>query len=72
LGSTFFPAVPFDKTYAWLNYAFLKIMRHLKGAALAKVLGFGRISVIDFGVAGGFGLLSAEATAHSVEHLVDI
>jgi len=68
-----------------LNYAFLKIMRNgkcadkpmyvwgiLQAAALAKVLGFGRISVVEFGVAGGFGLLSAEVTAHSVERLADI
>ena len=85
LGFDFFPAVPFDNTYAWLKYAFHKIMRNgncadkpmyvwgiLQGVALARVLGYGRISVIEFGVAGGFGLLSAEATAHSVERLVDI
>ncbi len=80
-----FPKVPFDNTYPWLNYAFLKLMKDgqcvrkpmyvwgiLQGAALAKVLGIPKISVIEFGVAGGFGLLGAEAIARSVEAITEV
>ncbi len=75
-----YPPVPFDNTYPWLNYAFLELLKHgpgayypayiwgvLQGAALAKVLKIPRISVIEFGVAGGHGLLNLEAAAEAVK-----
>jgi hypothetical protein len=74
------PPVAFDNTYPWLNYAFSRVVRDprcrlrpqyawgvVQGAALARVLGIPRISVIEFGVAGGFGLLALECAALSVE-----
>jgi hypothetical protein len=74
------PKVPFDNTYPWLGYTFQELMRDplcarkpmyvwgaLQGAALAKVLGIPEISVIEFGVAGGAGLLSLEHTAQLAE-----
>jgi hypothetical protein len=39
----------------------------LHGARLAKRLGFERTSVIEFGVAGGTGLVTAETLAPSIE-----
>jgi len=39
----------------------------LHGARLAKRLGFQRTSVVEFGVAGGAGLIAAEALASSVQ-----
>jgi hypothetical protein len=39
----------------------------LHGARLAKRLGFQRTSIIEFGVAGGAGLVTAEALAASIE-----
>ena len=80
-----YPKIPFDNTYPWLNYAFLEVVADgrcayrpayvwgiLQAAALAKVLGIPKISVIEFGVAGGFGLLCAEAIARSVEVMTEI
>ncbi len=74
------PRVPFDNTYAWLGNTFQELMRDprcakkppyvwgvAQGAALAKVLRILEISVIEFGVAGGAGLLSLEYTAAAVE-----
>jgi hypothetical protein len=65
------PSVPFDNTYAWLTPSFKKlhldpacalrpayIWGCLQGAALGKVLGMERVSVIEFGVAGGGGIVS--------------
>jgi len=40
----------------------------LHGARLAKRLGYQRTSVVEFGVAGGAGLIAAEAFASSVQH----
>jgi hypothetical protein len=81
LGYEAYAPVPFDNTYEWLNYAFLAIMKNtensaarpaytwgvIQGAALAKVLGMKRISVIEFGVAGGCGLIALERIAKAVE-----
>lgn len=78
-------AVPFDNTYPWLNYTFSKLMEDpqyrqypqyiwgvMQGAALAKVLQIPRISVIEFGVAGGFGLLTLERIAEGVENITNV
>jgi hypothetical protein len=79
------PEVPFDNRDDWMRFAFLKLMRDpvcrkrpqyvwgvLQGAALSKVLGISRISVIEFGVAGGGGLISMERTAELTEEMVGI
>ena len=47
-------------------------MGRLEGASLAKALGFPRISVTEFGVAGGRGLLALEKIAVPVETLLDL
>ena len=73
-------AVPFDNSYTWLGENFLHLRKDpvcaknpgyiwgvLQGAALGKILGIERISVIEFGVAGGRGLLAMERTAELVE-----
>ncbi len=78
-------SIPFDNSTEWLNAAFSKLMVEpdlavrpqyawgvLHGAALAKVLGVSRISVVEFGVASGAGLLSMERIAEAVECLVGI
>jgi len=44
----------------------------LQGAALGKVLGLRRVSVIEFGVATGGGLLSLERIAKHAEELIGI
>lgn len=72
--------VPFDNSYDWIGQAFRHILGDpgggghrpyvwgvLQGAALAKVLGHRRISVFEFGVAGGAGLVSLERIAELVE-----
>ncbi len=77
--------VLFDNTYAWLNNSFLRLMRDakcsareqyiwgvLQGVALAKVLGLKKISVIEFGVAGGAGLLALERIAERAEEMTGI
>ena len=79
------PAVPFDNTYAWLNHAFSRVVRKpgcqlrpqyawgvVQGAALARVLGVSRVSVLEFGVAGGHGLLALECAAAAVETLTGV
>jgi hypothetical protein len=77
--------IPFDNTYEWLGVSYHKLVQDpvckrkgsyiwgvLQGAALGKVLGLERISVIEFGVAGGRGLLAMERTAERVEEMVGI
>lgn len=77
--------LPFDNTYEWLCQSFLHVLNDplsrrrppyvwgvLQGVALAKVLGYPRVSVIEFGVAGGAGLLSLERIAELVEQMVNI
>lgn len=79
------PVLPFDNRDDWMRYAFLKLSKDevckrrpqyiwgvLQGAALSKVLGHTRISVIEFGVAGGGGLISMERSAELTEELVGI
>jgi hypothetical protein len=78
------PPVPFDNTYPWLNYTFSDLSELTKGAypqyawgvtqgtALAKVLGLPRISVIEFGVAGGFGLLALQRISEALERRTNI
>jgi hypothetical protein len=44
----------------------------LQGVGLAKVLGFDRVSVIEFGVAGGAGLLALERIAEAAEELLGV
>jgi hypothetical protein len=78
-------ATPFDNGYLWLLGNFSKLMKDpicsrrpqyiwgvLQGAALAKVLGMLHISVIEFGVGGGAGLLTLERIAELCEEMVDI
>jgi hypothetical protein len=63
--------IPFDNRYDWLGASFQKLKNDplcarksayiwgvLQGTALGKVLGLQQVSVIEFGVAGGSGLLS--------------
>jgi hypothetical protein len=72
--------LPFDNTYDFLRQAFSGIMKDeacsgkpmyvwgvLQGAALAKVLQIPRISVIEFGVGGGWGLICLERIAERCE-----
>jgi hypothetical protein len=74
-----------DNTYAWLGAAFTDIMRDavcakrpwyvwgvLQGVVLARILELDDVSVLEFGVAGGAGLLSLERTASRVEKLVGV
>ena len=71
--------------YPWLNYLLDKLVLEkgrafrphftwglLHAAHLAKVLGVKRISVIEFGVAGGNGLVSLEGIAEQVEGLIGV
>ena len=44
----------------------------LQGASLAKVLGIPRVSVIEFGVAGGLGLLALETISEVIERKTNI
>lgn len=77
--------IPFENSYTWVRATFLQLMRDpscarrpayiwgvLQGVALAKVLGIERVSVIEFGVAGGAGLLALERIAEMVEELPGI
>jgi hypothetical protein len=74
-----------DFAYPRLNHLFTKLLREgggvlrpkytwgvLQGANLAKALGICHISVIEFGVAGGNGLLSLERIAQKVEALFEM
>lgn len=77
--------VAFDNTGAWIGYAFQELMKDdlcrrkpmyawgvLQGAALGKVLGMNRVSALEFGVAGGAGLLSLERIAVKAEQMIGI
>ena len=72
--------VPFDNTYDWINATFRRLVTDalcasrkqylwgvLQGVALGKVLGLTQVSVIEFGVAGGAGLLALDHIAERVE-----
>lgn len=78
-------SVPFDNSYRWLWVSMEKFMNDpiasqrphyawgvLQGAALGKVLGFHRVSMLEIGVAGGAGLLAMERAAELCEELVNI
>ena len=79
------PPVSFDNMYPWLNYTFSELLQNkrcaqkpmyawgvMQGAALAKVLGLSRVSVIEFGVAGGHGLLALETISEVIERKTNI
>ena len=70
-----------EKVYPW-NAIFMKLIKEggpgfranytwgvLQGVNLAKGLGYNRVSVIEFGVAGGNGLISLEMIAKRIEQL---
>jgi hypothetical protein len=71
--------------YPWLNSIFLKIVNDgfcaqrpnytwgvLHGVYLARTIGIKRVSVIEFGVAGGNGLISLERIAEKVEEIFGV
>jgi hypothetical protein len=77
--------IPFDNSYEWLDASFRRLMADpvcarrpqyvwgvLDGAALAKVLGLEGVSVIEFGVASGAGLVALERVAERAEQLIGI
>jgi hypothetical protein len=79
------PPVPFDNMYPWLNYTFSDLLNDVgcaqkahyawgvtQGVALAQVLGLPRVSVVEFGVAGGWGLLALETICNLVERKTNI
>ena len=70
--------------YEWLNIVYRRMVRRrggvlrpgytwgaLQGAYLAHVLGMKRISMIEFGVAGGNGLVALEAAAELLEEVFE-
>jgi hypothetical protein len=74
-----------DFAYGWLNSVWLNLMANqngelrqhfswgvLHGAHLAKAIGINRVSVIEFGVAGGNGLISLEKVAQKVEPILKV
>ena len=78
-------AAPFNNKYPWLRARFREVMRDeqcarrpsylwgvLQGAALAKVLAVPRISVLEFGGAGGAGLLALERAAERAKELTGV
>ena len=77
--------VPFDNTSTWVGQSFRKLMPDLivrrrpayvwgilQGCALGKVLGYESVSVLEFGVAGGAGLVAMERIAEAAESLPGI
>jgi hypothetical protein len=74
-----------DFAYPWLNYQLTKLLDEggnelrphftwgmLHAAYLAKGIGINQISVIEFGVAGGNGLISLEKIAEKIEGIYQI
>ncbi len=74
-----------DFAYRWMNAVMSRLLfehksqiraNHIWGilnaAYLAKALGVGRISLIEFGVAGGNGLVSMELAADRIEKLLGV
>jgi hypothetical protein len=73
-------------SYRWLNYIlFPEILMEgsnalrpnytwglLQGVNLARALGIRRVSVIEFGVAGGNGLVSLEKIAEKIENILGV
>lgn len=76
------PALPFDNHYPRIRHIFQRLMQVgnrqpyawgvVQGLALAHALGYPRVSVIEFGVAGGAGLLALEQIAAQAEQMVGI
>ncbi len=79
------PFVPFDNAYAWLRPTFQKLMQNpmcsrkppyiwgaLQGVALGKVLGMKKVSLVEFGVAAGRGLLTLEYIADRIQEMMDV
>lgn len=77
--------IPFDNEYGWINASFERLVQDemcarkqpylwgvLQGVALGKVLGLKRVSVIELGVAGGYGLLALEHIADRVEAITEL
>jgi hypothetical protein len=69
--------------YPWLNSVFSEILEIgtrrpdyawgvLQGVNLAKALGISRVSVIEFGVAGGRSLVELERVSQKVESIYDV
>jgi hypothetical protein len=69
--------------YEWLNAQCLKVLEHgrrkpnyvwgtIQGAGLAQILGIRQISVIEFGVAGGNGLIALQDIAVRVEEILGV
>jgi hypothetical protein len=78
-------AVPFDHTSTWVRQSFRKLMQDptarrkpayvwgiLQGCALGKVLGYESVSVLEFGVAGGAGLVAMERIAEASATLMGL
>lgn len=74
-----------DNTYSWLRHAFLELASDpvcdrrrmyiwgcIQAATLAKVLDVDRISVIEFGVGGGAGLIALDRIAMQAERLTGV
>lgn len=74
-----------DYAYPWLNSLLVKILDDrccaerpnyafgvLQSVHLAKAIGIRRVSVIEFGVAGGNGLISLERIAERVEDIFGV
>jgi hypothetical protein len=74
-----------DCSFPWLNSLFTEIIEEsggslrpsytwgiLQSAYMAKWIGIGRISVIEFGVAGGNGLVAMERIVEKAERVFDI
>jgi hypothetical protein len=78
------PALSADKDrYQWLNAKCLELLKNdarrphyvwgvVHGAGLAQALGVRRVSVIEFGVAGGNGLLALQDIAGRVEQIFGV
>ena len=79
------PEVPFDNGYPWLGFMFQDLMKDalcarkpmytwgvIQGAALAKILNLTEISVLEFGVAGGAGLVSLEHVSEIIQSRLGI
>jgi hypothetical protein len=77
--------IPFDNRPDWIGMNLERLMRDprcrvrppyiwgvLQGAALGKVLGHRRVSIIELGVEAGNGLLCLERIAEHAEKLIDI
>jgi hypothetical protein len=79
------PEVSFDNTYPWLGWALLQTQKYklsasrpayaygvIQAAAIARALKIERISVVEFGVAGGAGLIALEECATIAEKLTGV